>query len=85
MDLPKTEYSLDFDEKRKNRVAMSFHKYGSAAINFGRKLVDAIPTMQRCIDKYKETGNTEYLLDAGNYIMFEYMYPSILITIPRDG
>lgn len=75
MDLPKTEYSLDFDEKRKNRVAMSFHKYGSAAINFGRKLVDAIPTMQRCIDKYKETGNTEYLLDAGNYIMFEYMYP----------
>lgn len=25
--------------------------------------------------KYRETGNTEYLLDAGNYAMFEYMYP----------
>ena len=25
--------------------------------------------------KYRETGNTEYLCDAANYLMFEYMYP----------
>lgn len=25
--------------------------------------------------KISVTGNTEYLLDAGNYAMFEYMYP----------
>ncbi len=25
--------------------------------------------------KYLETGNTEYLCDAANYLMFEYMYP----------
>ena len=75
-ELPKTEYSDTFDELRKNRSAVSFHKYGSARDNFGNRLVDAIKTLELCISKYKETHNTEYLCDAANYAMFEYMYPS---------
>lgn len=31
--------------------------------------------MERCVEKYQETGNTEYLVDAANYLMFEFMYP----------
>ncbi|MDR0963816.1 MAG: hypothetical protein LBM60_04275 [Clostridium sp.] len=77
MDLPATEYSEQFDTYRKNRVAVSMHKYGSAKTNFGDQLVEALPTAQQCIDKYKITANTEYLCDAANYLMFEYMYPSI--------
>ena len=69
------EYSEIFDELRKNRVKTSFHKYGSAKINFGEKLVEALPTAQLCVEKYKATGNTEYLVDAANYLMFEFMYP----------
>lgn len=71
----KKEYSDRFDTLRKNRVEVSFHKYGPAKINFGDKLVDAIKSHDLCIEKYKETGNTEYLLDAANYLMFEFMYP----------
>ena len=74
MDINK-EYSDRFDDLRKNRVKVSYHKYGSAAENFGKGYVQAIPTLQRCIKKYEETGNTEYLLDAANYAMFEFMYP----------
>lgn len=73
-DLSK-EYSDKVDELRKNRVKTSFYKYGSAAVNFGRGYVDALKTMQLCVDKYKETQNKEYLLDAMNYLMFEFMYP----------
>lgn len=58
------EYSDHFDELRQNRVALSFYKYGTAADNFGMGLVNAL-----------ETGNTEYLCDAENYLMFEFMYP----------
>ena len=76
MNLPDTEYNTTFDELRKNRSAVSYHKYGSAKINFGKRLVDAIKTLERCLAKYKETHNTEYLCDAANYAMFEYMYPS---------
>ena len=36
--LPK-EYSDRFDELRQNRVDLSYHKYGTAADNFGMKLV----------------------------------------------
>ena len=69
------EYSEQFDKLRKNRVAVSYHKYGPAKTNFGDKLVNAIKSHDLCIEKYEETGNTEYLLDAANYLMFEFMYP----------
>lgn len=77
LDIPKTEYSLNFDELRKNRVAVSVHKYGSAKINFGSKMVDALGSAQKCISKYQESKNTEYLCDAANYLMFEFMYPQL--------
>lgn len=70
-----TEYSEKFDQLRKNRVAVSFYKYGPAKINFGEKLVDAMGCVDKCLKKYKETSNTEYMVDAANYCMFEFMYP----------
>lgn len=69
------EYSERFDELRKNRVEVSFFKYGPARKNFRTGNVKAIPTMEKCIEKYNSTGNTEYLVDAANYLMFEFMYP----------
>lgn len=71
------EYSLEFDELRKNRVKTSFYKYGPAKINFGEKLVDALGCAEKCVAKYRSTGNTEYLCDAANYMMFEFMFPQI--------
>lgn len=71
------EYSERFDTLRKNRVETSFYKYGSAKVNFGEKLADALETANLCIEKYKSTGNTEYLCDAANYLMFEFMYPQV--------
>lgn len=75
MDIQK-EYSERFDELRMNRVKTSFYKYGSAEDNFGKKLVDAKKSLELCVEKYNTTGNTEYLLDAANYLMFEFMYPT---------
>lgn len=72
--MPK-EYSDRFDILRQNRVEVSFYKYGSAADNFGMGLVNALESHDLCIKKYQETGNTEYLCDAANYLMFEFMYP----------
>lgn len=69
------EYCEKFDELRKNRVETSYYKYGPARKNFKSGNVKAIPTMNLCIKKYQETGNREYLLDAANYLMFEFMFP----------
>ena len=69
------EYSFEFDKLRQNRVEVSFFKYGPARDNFGAGRVDAIGSLELCLEKFKKTGNTEYLLDVANYAMFRYMYP----------
>lgn len=69
------EYSEEFDRLRRNRVEVSYYKYGPVRRNFATGNVQAIPTMDLCVKKYQETGNKEYLLDAANYLMFEYMFP----------
>ena len=71
------DWSPLFVELMKNRVMMSHHKYGSVRKNYRTGNIDALATMKKCLDKYRETGNTEYLVDASNYVMFEFMYPQI--------
>ena len=73
----KKEYSDEVDKMRKNRVEVSFYKYGPAKINFGEGLVKAKNSAEMCIEKYEKTKNREYLLDAMNYLMFEFMYPQV--------
>ncbi len=69
------EYSKQFDELRKNRVEISYYKYGPARKNFGEGRVDALETAEKCIDAFKRDHNTEHLVDAANYLMFRFMYP----------
>ena len=69
------EYSEQFDKLRKNRVKTSYFKYGPVATNFGQGLVSAMGSLEKCLEKYRKTGNTEYLCDAANYCMFEFMFP----------
>lgn len=70
-----TEYSEEFDKLRKNRMVISYYKYGSIANNYGESLINAIENLEIRLKKYKETGNTEYLVDIANFAMIEFMYP----------
>lgn len=63
-----TDYSEEFDRRRRNRVELSHIKYGSARINFGGGRED-------CLEAFKRDKNTEHLVDAANYLMFRFMYP----------
>ena len=69
------DYSEEFDRLRRNRVAVSYYKYGPASKNFGEGRVDALATAERCLDAFKRDHNTEHLVDAANYLMFRWMYP----------
>lgn len=69
------EYSDEFDRLRKNRVAVSYHKYGPAQKNFGEGRVDALATAQLFLDAFRRDHNTEHLVDAANYLMSRYMFP----------
>ena len=69
------EYCWEFDEKRKNAIITSYHKYGPSKDNFQKGMVDAIGSLKKNLQKFEETGNTEYLVDVANYAMFRFMYP----------
>lgn len=70
------DYSEKFDDIRKAMVITSHYKYGAAKNNFGDLGgVDAIETLKMCLEKFEQTGNTEYLADVANYAMFRFMFP----------
>ncbi|WP_254512238.1 hypothetical protein [Anatilimnocola floriformis] len=73
--LPKSEFDEQFVQYMRNRMLVSFHKYGKVADAYPHK-VDAIKSLELRLQKYAETGNTEYLIDAANFAMIEYMRPS---------
>lgn len=83
-----TEYSTRFDDIRKNMMVVSYYKYGPMKDNYDKfKCLDALGNIEKRIEKYKETGNTEFLADVANFAMIEFMYPSVegARYIPTDN
>lgn len=74
MTVPDTEFSEPFIAGMRARMAVSYYKYGPVALGFPRRR-DAIASLRRRLEKYEETGNTEWLMDAANFAMIEYMHP----------
>jgi hypothetical protein len=72
--LPPSEFSEKFVEYMRNRMAVSFHKYGPVADAYPAK-VDAVASLMKRLERYAETGNTEWLVDAANFAMIEFMHP----------
>jgi len=72
---PTSEFSFDFVQGMANRMAVSFFKYGKVEDAYPHR-VDALMSLQQRIDRYMATGNTEYLIDAANFAMIEFMHPS---------
>jgi len=71
-----TEYSTDFDKKRQNAMCMSYFKYGPVSDNYKKfGCINAIGSLEKRLEKYKETGNTEFLADIANFAMIEFMHP----------
>lgn len=68
---PETEFSVEFVQQMANRMAVSFHKYGLVADAHDR--CDHIASLQQRLDLYRETGNTEWLVDVANFAMMEHM------------
>lgn len=71
---PESEFSVRFVQGMADRMAMSYYKYGRVAEAYPRK-VDAIGSLKIRLEKYEQTGNTEFLMDLANFAMIEFMHP----------
>lgn len=75
MNISQDEYSTAFDDIRKKMMAVGFYKYGPVRENLRQGYVQIIPTLEKRLEAYKQTGNTEFLADIANFAMMEFMYP----------
>jgi len=58
-----------------NRMCMSEPKYGDIADTYPHK-GDALQGLRDRLQKYEETGNTEWLLDVANMALIEHLHPA---------
>jgi hypothetical protein len=72
--VPTSEVCPQFLQGMADRVAMSYYKYGRMAVAYPSR-VDAIASLKKRLDRYEETGNTEFLMDVANFAMIEFLHP----------
>jgi hypothetical protein len=72
--VPSSEYSEKFLQMMLNRMGASYFKYGAVADGFPDK-INALRCVELRLKTYTETGNTEFLIDAANFLMIEFMRP----------
>lgn len=75
-NIPPSEYSQQFFQGMVDRMAMSYFKYGAVAKAYPSR-INALSSMRLQVEEYLKTGNTEKLIDAANYLMIEFMHPSL--------
>ena len=68
------DYFPVFWDAMKNRCVSRFGTYGSWKEN--RHEIDFMNNVLLRIREYQRTGNTENLVDAANFLMAEWKYPS---------
>ncbi len=73
--LTATEWSPRFEQLMRNRLLMGAFRYGQFADGAETKApYDLVGAVRRKIGSYAETGNTEYLVDAANYLLLEFEF-----------
>lgn len=64
-----------FIQQMVNRMVMGYFRYGPFRQQFPHR-ADAYESLRARLRKYKETGNTEWLIDVANLAMMEFECPS---------
>jgi hypothetical protein len=67
------DFNPKFTELMLNRMVVGYAKYGSWKVN--RYEVDIWKNIETRWNKYRETGNTEFLIDLANFAMMEFSMP----------
>ena len=73
--LKETEWSPTFEKGMRDRLIMGAIRYGCLHER-GKPKYDRISSAIKRFEKYKETGNAEFLLDIANLCLLEFEEPN---------
>lgn len=71
-DLKKSEWSDRFEKLMRTRLLMGALRYGRMGVD-GKPVYDRLKGIQKRLGEYKETGNTETLVDVANLALLEFV------------
>jgi hypothetical protein len=72
--IPEDQIDKPFIQGMMDRMGFGYHNYGHMRRKYDRP--DNLKNVKIRIDRYRKTGNTEWLIDAANFLMMEFAVPS---------
>jgi hypothetical protein len=73
--VPLDQIDVEFLQGMLNRMAFGFHNYGHMRRH--EKVPHSLKNVRIRLREYRRTRNTEFLMDAANFCMMEFVRPSI--------
>ena len=80
--VPESENSEEFHQGMVTRMELSYFKYGLVSEAYPEKVKalriaddEGECSLEKRLRLYRETGNTEWLMDVANFAMIEFMHP----------
>lgn len=70
-ELKKTEWSPEFEKLMRNRLIMGAYRYGRIHES-NKPNYDRTSSIEKRLNKYRETGNVEFLVDIANLCLLEF-------------
>lgn len=71
-ELVKSEWSNEFEKFMRNRLILGAIRYGRIGAKNKTKY-DRVSSMQKRLQKFKESGNKEFLVDVANLCLLEFV------------
>jgi len=72
--MQQTEWSVAFERHMRNRLIMGGIRYGLFC-DPDKWRSDFLAGMAKKMKSYRQTGNTEHLVDVANYALLEFVRP----------
>ena len=67
-----TEWDTEFEQLMRNRLVMGAMRYGKIGAP-GKPIYDRVSSIIKRMEKYKATGNKEFLVDVANLCLLEFV------------
>ena len=80
------QWSAEFEQLMRNRLAMGFFRYGPLPKQVGYHKYDNLGSIEKRLSIYKETKNRELLVDIANLALVEFVvHPEHPFKAVDDG
>lgn len=74
-EIPNCQYSDDFTKGMNARMVMGYFRYGDKSNPMQRKTFNYIKSIEKRLERYKQEGNLEQLMDIANICRMEFEHP----------